>query len=55
MEHTHTHRHTHTHTHTHTRIHILGLHLWHMEVPRLWVKSELQRLAYATATAMLGP
>ena len=24
-----------------------------MEVPRLWVKLELQVLAYATATAML--
>ena len=30
----------------------LGLHLWHMEVPRLEVESELQLLAYATATAM---
>ena len=30
----------------------LGLHLWHMEVPRLGVKLELQLLAYATATAM---
>ena len=30
----------------------LGLHLWHVEVPRLGVKSELQMLAYATATAM---
>ena len=30
----------------------LGLHLPHMEVPRLGVKSELQLLAYATATAM---
>ena len=26
-------------------------HLWHMEVSRLGVKSELQLLAYATATA----
>ena len=26
--------------------------MWHMEVPSLWVKSELQLLAYATATAM---
>ena len=31
----------------------LGQHLWHMEVPRLGVESELQLLAYATATAML--
>ena len=29
----------------------LGPHLWHMEVPRLGVKSELQLPAYATATA----
>ena len=29
-----------------------GSHLQHMEVPRLGVKSELQLLAYATATAM---
>ena len=29
----------------------LGLHLGHMEVPRLRVKSELQLLAYTTATA----
>ena len=28
-----------------------GLHPWHMEVPRLGVKSELQLLAYTTATA----
>ena len=33
----------------------LGQHLRHMEVTRLRVKSELQLLAYATATAMLGP
>ena len=32
-------------------IFFLGPHLWHMEVPRLGVKSELQ-LAYAIATAM---
>ena len=31
----------------------LGLHLLHMEVPRLGVKSELQLPAYVTATAML--
>ena len=30
----------------------LSLHLWHMEVPRLGVKSELQLLTYAIATAM---
>ena len=29
---------------------ILGLHLWHMEVPRLGVKSELELLAHTTAT-----
>ena len=29
----------------------LGPHLWHMEVPRLGVESELQLLAYATVTA----
>ena len=28
----------------------LGLHPWHMEVPRLGVKSELQLPAYTTAT-----
>ena len=30
---------------------LLGLHPWHMEVPRLGVESELLPLAYATATA----
>ena len=30
-------------------------HVWHMEVPRLGVKSELQLPAYTTATAMLDP
>ena len=30
----------------------LGLHLLHMEVPRLGVESELQLPAYATATAI---
>ena len=30
----------------------LGLHSWHMEVPRLGVESVLQLLACATATAM---
>ena len=32
-----------------------GLHPWHMEVPRLGVQSELQLLAYITATAMPDP
>ena len=31
----------------------LGLHPWHMEVPRLGVKLELQLLAYTTAMATL--
>ena len=30
----------------------LGLHLWHVEVPRLGVKLELHLPAYATATAV---
>ena len=34
---------------------LLGLHLQHMEVPRLGIKSELQPLACATATAMPDP
>ena len=29
----------------------LGLHPWHIEVPRLWVKLELKPPAYTTATA----
>ena len=29
----------------------LGLHPWHMKVPRLGMESELQLLAYTTATA----
>ena len=33
----------------------LGPHLQHREVPRLGVKSELQLLAYTTATAMQDP
>ena len=33
----------------------LGPHLWHMEVPRLGVESELQLPAYTTATAMQDP
>ena len=33
----------------------LGVHLWHMEVPRLGVKSELQLPAYAIATATQDP
>ena len=32
----------------------LGLHVWHMEVPRLGVELGLQLLAYGTATAMAG-
>ena len=34
---------------------ILQLHLQHMEVPRLGVKSELQLLAYTTVTATPDP
>jgi len=30
----------------------LGPHLWHMEVARIGVKSELELPAYTTATAM---
>ena len=33
----------------------LGPYLWHMEVPRVGAESELQLLAYATATAMQDP
>ena len=33
----------------------LGLHLWHIEVPRLGVESELQLLDYTTATARQDP
>ena len=33
----------------------LGLYLLHMEVPRLGIKSELQPLAYTTATATPDP
>ena len=33
----------------------VGPHLWHMELRRLGVKSELQLLAYTTATAMPDP
>ena len=33
----------------------LGLHHWHMEVLRLWVKLELQLPAYTTAIAMQDP
>ena len=33
----------------------LGLHPWHMEVPRLGVELELQLPAYTTATAMPDP
>ena len=38
-----------------TFLFFLGLHLWHVEVPRLGVKSELQLPAYATATATWEP
>ena len=34
---------------------LLRLYLQHMEVPGLWVKSELQLPAYTTATAMPDP
>ena len=34
---------------------LLGLHLQPMEVPRLGVESELELLAYTTATAMQDP
>ena len=33
----------------------LGPHPWHMEVPKLGVKSELQLMAYTTATEMWDP
>ena len=33
----------------------IGLHRWHMEMPRLGSKSELQLLVYTTATAMPDP
>ena len=33
----------------------LGLHPWHMKVPKLGVKLELQLLAYITATATRDP
>ena len=33
----------------------LGLHPWHIEVPRLGVKSELQLSAYTTVTATPDP
>ena len=33
----------------------LGLHLWHMEFPRLGAELELQLLAYATTTATMDP
>ena len=39
-------------THFFSFLVFLGLHLWHMEVPRLRVESELQLLAYTTATAI---
>ena len=33
----------------------LGLHLWHMELPRLGVQLELQLPVYTTATATQHP
>ena len=33
----------------------LGLHPWHMQIPRLGVELELQMLAYTTATATRVP
>ena len=33
----------------------LGPHVWHVEVPRLGVESELQLLPYTTATATRDP
>ena len=33
----------------------LGLHLRHMDIPRLWIESELQLPSYATTTPMLDP
>ena len=33
----------------------LGLHPWHMEVPRLGVESELQLSTYTTVTATWDP
>ena len=33
----------------------LGPHAWHMEDPRVGVESELQMLAYTTATATWDP
>ena len=33
----------------------LELHLWHMEVPGLGTESELQLMAYSTATATRDP
>ena len=39
-------------THLFTYFCFLGLHLQHVEVPRLGIESELQLLAYTTATAM---
>ena len=33
----------------------LGPHLWHIEIPRLGVESELLLLAYTTVTATADP
>ena len=40
---------------TFTSFFLGGLHLWHMEFPRLGVRLELRLVAYATATAMPEP
>ena len=37
----------------HSFFHFSGPHVWHIKLPRLEVESELQLLAYTTATAML--
>ena len=51
--------HTHTYIHTYTLffffLPFLGPLLWHIEVPRLGVQSELLSLAYARATAKWDP
>ena len=41
------------HTYLKTLFIYFWLHLWHMEVPGLGIKLELQLQAYATAPAML--
>ena len=46
---------TYIYIHTHRYFLYLGLHPWHMEVPRLGVSSELQLLACSTATVTQDP